>query len=390
MNIRYTTNQIPNRSAFNGEKHIKGHNQSQKLRYSPAGTCIPQNMSIPTNPVPVPDEQFDDWISFDDMNYELPTVFEIDSLLQYSAGWHSPQPTPLVETVDAIAPYSALCSDWIWPSFSIEQGTADTREGSLGTIPEPNTTLNADVDEVKSIDSPILKTMSDTFSWASSPKWPGSSPSDLSYISFTSSAINTPSRIVMSVSPQDTNHPAITPKTFQDPPKFHINGNNPVTRCTGDPVHARENKFGGHNIPVDHSELEECLNRTGQADKVQALRSALTKVTESIEYRNCHGSDQGADARLPPEVIKTAFFAPFLEKRRVRDKDGKGLFYVCLFCEHGIRNRTQMIQHIMGRHFRYYPHECGVCDATFCRPADLKKHEIDIHFGERVPCHVLA
>jgi hypothetical protein len=30
-----------------------------------------------------------------------------------------------------------------------------------------------------------------------------------------------------------------------------------------------------------------------------------------------------------------------------------------LFCGHKLPNRTQIIQHLMAKHFRYFPHECG-------------------------------
>jgi len=169
----------------------------------------------------------------------------------------------------------------------------------------------------------------------------------------------------------------------------------------------RDRELATHNVRVDSQALKDKLEEGGHGDKIEALNSLLGKISEFITFREIHGRDPIRRANIPPpELLRAPSFSPFLGKFHTRGKPPtttRTLVYVCLFCGHKLPNRTQMIQHLMAKHFRYFPHECGewyvlslrdvgvadlsYSDATFCRPADLIKHSSDKHSGVSVPCH---
>ncbi|KAG8856376.1 hypothetical protein FRB91_000841, partial [Serendipita sp. 411] len=101
----------------------------------------------------------------------------------------------------------------------------------------------------------------------------------------------------------------------------------------------------------DHvRELEKGLIKHGAVDKVEEMQ----RVQQVVNYHESASAD-AAIGDLPPKL-----FAPFFKMFgkgacHLEDKKKK---WGCLFCGHLIKNRTQMVQHVMGVHFKYKPFKC--------------------------------
>ncbi|KAG8813965.1 hypothetical protein FRB91_004813 [Serendipita sp. 411] len=123
----------------------------------------------------------------------------------------------------------------------------------------------------------------------------------------------------------------------------------------------------------DHiRELEEQLIGNGAGDKVEEMKRVQKSVylrengCENIGWLALHEvtvaaiADTDTDSSPDKKELSPKLFAPFFDviTKRKRDPDDKLKQYKCLFCGHEIKNRTQMVQHIMGLHFLYYPHKC--------------------------------
>jgi hypothetical protein len=124
----------------------------------------------------------------------------------------------------------------------------------------------------------------------------------------------------------------------------------------------RDRELATHNVRVNPQELKDKLTERGHGDKIEALDGLLDQIDEFITFRQIYGHDRDTRSRIsPPEALGAPHFAPFLQKRHKSDRshtNKKTLFYACSFCDHELSNRTQMVQHLMARHFRYFPHEC--------------------------------
>jgi hypothetical protein len=124
--------------------------------------------------------------------------------------------------------------------------------------------------------------------------------------------------------------------------------------------YARDRELATHNVRVNPQELKNTLTERGHGDKIEALDGLLGRIDEFITFRQIYGHDRDTRSRIsPPETLGAPHFAPFLKKRHKSDGSHtrRTLFYVCMFCDHELSNRTQMVQHLM-KHFRYFPHEC--------------------------------
>ncbi|KAG8803863.1 hypothetical protein FRC17_006091 [Serendipita sp. 399] len=119
---------------------------------------------------------------------------------------------------------------------------------------------------------------------------------------------------------------------------------------------------------------------------IDKMEDVLTQVylRESGFEQFLQPEDLTVNADTEEQPLPPKLFADFFKTLK-KEKDKKQ--YVCLFCKHQIGNRTQMVQHIMGLHFRYFPFKCAQCPvqfdrkAEFYRKADFKKHVEDKHMG---------
>ncbi|KAG8814919.1 hypothetical protein FRC19_001409 [Serendipita sp. 401] len=135
---------------------------------------------------------------------------------------------------------------------------------------------------------------------------------------------------------------------------------------------------GAANKEVEYTddhirELEEQLIGNRAGDKVEEMKKVEKLVylrengCENIGWLGLHevtvaaNAETDTDSRPDKRELSPKLFAPFFDviTKRKRDPDNKPKQYKCLFCGHEIKNRTQMIQHIMGLHFLYYPHKCA-------------------------------
>ncbi|KAG9025559.1 hypothetical protein FS842_005221, partial [Serendipita sp. 407] len=101
----------------------------------------------------------------------------------------------------------------------------------------------------------------------------------------------------------------------------------------------------------DHvHELEKGLIKHGAVDKVEEMQ----RVQQLVNYHESASADT-AIGDLPPKLF-APFFKTFVKGScHLEDKKKK---WGCLFCGHSIENRTQMVQHVMGVHFKYKPFKC--------------------------------
>lgn len=200
--------------------------------------------------------------------------------------------------------------------------------------------------------SMLTDDFSDTW-WRIAP--PPYSPSISSVVSFTSTVVNSTSPVTMSVSPCDTTIRRSEPTTFQVL-------QDPIVEDISRPFIKTPRAFPlfprGHRRTVRpyFLDMRDHLIRTSHHDKLKDLDRISVKVNEYHDYREHKAVHKQL---LPPQIIETRFFAPFLENIHTHGSSRRReLKYVCLFCGHSIKNRTQIIQHLMGLHFRYCPHEC--------------------------------
>jgi hypothetical protein len=133
--------------------------------------------------------------------------------------------------------------------------------------------------------------------------------------------------------------------------------------CTQAPRSSvRDRELATHNVRVNPQELKNTLTERGHGDKIEALDGLLGRIDEFITFRQIYGHDRDTRSRIsPPETLGAPHFAPFLKKQHKSDGSHTSrriLFYACLFCDHSLSNRTQMILHLTARHFRYFPYEC--------------------------------
>ena len=256
-----------------------------------------------------------------------------------------------------------LATIQVWPSFDNTRGAMDSFD-----LVHENGTMDAETFRgisPASSDSPMLTGGRDaTPSWVNSPLFSCPSPPGSSSISFTSSAINSPSPANISVSPSDIHDCPAVVRAHQSPlaPSKRIEGIATKITSRNSPFSHRSNELAQHNTPVDFGHLEDCLRRIGHVDRIPALHSLSPMIHENVMYHRYYKHDRSAYPLVPaPAIIPSSFFTPFSENQRTRIEGTtrrKVLVYTCLFCGHRIRNHTQAIQHLMGRHFKYFPHQC--------------------------------
>lgn len=125
-----------------------------------------------------------------------------------------------------------------------------------------------------------------------------------------------------------------------------------------------------------HDRLYQNLLERGFEDRVEALMPLL----EEVQY---HQSRNYGTTMIPQKR-----FATFLKRTDTGFNTKNCRWYSCCFCHHSLQNQTQMVQHLMGRHFEYKPFLCenAKCNSQFYRRADLRKHAEDKHTGRKVQC----
>jgi len=205
---------------------------------------------------------------------------------------------------------------------------------------------------------------SDGSSWEMSISSPPTSLSSLSLVSSQDDLV--PSHPTIPIDNSDTFAP---PEGSRVSPIAPVPSNKTsTTSCTKVYAQAsrssvRERELATHNVRVNPQELKDKLTERGHGDTIEALDGLLDQIGEFIKFREMYGHDRDARSRVsPPEALGAPYFAPFLQKRHKSDgphTNKKTLLYACKFCGHELPNRTQMVQHLMARHFRYFPHECS-------------------------------
>ncbi|PVF98975.1 hypothetical protein CPB86DRAFT_326394 [Serendipita vermifera] len=137
----------------------------------------------------------------------------------------------------------------------------------------------------------------------------------------------------------------------------------------------------GHE-PADLETLREGLVKYGNGEGVQDMVVLLQHINA---LRRSNGSRRQQTSATP--ILDTQF-ARFIRKEHLEPGEpGKTtLLYFCCFCPHNLQNRTQMVQHVTGKHFRYFRHKCTECSREFCRSADLKKHTKEKHSDQKITC----
>ena len=162
--------------------------------------------------------------------------------------------------------------------------------------------------------------------------------------------------------PIDDSVPPEEPRTSPIPSDERPTSSCPKACAQAPRSSVRDRELATHNVRVNSQALKDKLTERGHGDKIEALDGLLGRIDEFITFRQIYGHDQDTRSRIsPPEPLGAPYFAPFLKKRHKSDEshtNRKTLFYVCLFCDHELANRIQMVQHLMAGHLRYFPHEC--------------------------------
>ncbi|KAG8828328.1 hypothetical protein FRC17_007548 [Serendipita sp. 399] len=152
------------------------------------------------------------------------------------------------------------------------------------------------------------------------------------------------------------------------------------------PAHSDIMGFLDANTAKLAIDLERQLAERGLGQVIDKMKDVLNQVHRresgyDIE-RYLQFGEGSVDANTGEQPLPPKLFAPFFET--LKQAKNKKL-YVCMFCEHSIANRTQIVQHIMGLHFKYFPFKCTKCPpkfdrkVEFYRKADFKKHIEDKH-----------
>ncbi|KAG8813173.1 hypothetical protein FRC17_001644 [Serendipita sp. 399] len=114
------------------------------------------------------------------------------------------------------------------------------------------------------------------------------------------------------------------------------------------------------------SQLERELIQQGASDKIDQMKSIQHKVfqcessCDSVERLLLHDDVIRRNDTNEEGVLLPSLFAPFFKQLRPSFDKKAEKKWVCHFCKHKLTNRTQMVQHVMGLHFRYYPFKCAI------------------------------
>jgi hypothetical protein len=138
--------------------------------------------------------------------------------------------------------------------------------------------------------------------------------------------------------------------------------------------------------------LSQILITKGRVD----LLDGVISLVDDINATKTAGTDAAE--------IASKRFSPYFDTISIRHTERQpAKRFQCVFCAYHISNRTQVVQHLMRRHFFYSPYRCvawfvlllrvGIfmlikpdSESSFCRQADLKKHTQDKHSGRRFRC----
>ncbi|KAG8813848.1 hypothetical protein FRC18_002258 [Serendipita sp. 400] len=125
----------------------------------------------------------------------------------------------------------------------------------------------------------------------------------------------------------------------------------PISRASS--PYSDERVAKENNDDDDICQLERLLIKNKAEDKVEEMRRVQRLVNR------CEGTV--VEGTLLPKL-----FEPFFRTivKQMHHPDGQGKEYICLFCGRVMKDHTDMVQHVMGVHFRY---NLFVCDKWYVR-----------------------
>lgn len=109
------------------------------------------------------------------------------------------------------------------------------------------------------------------------------------------------------------------------------------------------------NRTPNYLQLTNELAVNGFSSKIQYLEPLLQATREANQKKALM---QPSGEANNGQVLENYHFLPFFEKRGSSTGNKNQNRYYCSFCEYSIPNRTQVIQHIMGNHLKYFPFWC--------------------------------
>ncbi|KAG8828329.1 hypothetical protein FRC17_007549, partial [Serendipita sp. 399] len=132
-----------------------------------------------------------------------------------------------------------------------------------------------------------------------------------------------------------------------------------------------DDKDANNNSAVDSpdahiSQLERELIQQGASDKIDQMKAIQHKVfhcessCNSVEQLFLHDNVIMRNDTNKEGVLLASLFAPFFKQLRPSFDKKAEKKWACHFCKHKLKNRTQMVQHVMGLHFKYYPFKCAI------------------------------